>query len=157
MRRILLLALKILVTGGLLYLALRKVDFHDLASRFNVASFGWIGLAIAATFIQIFLGVLRWREVSAECDAPLGLMQAARFNMIGQFFNQETQTIRMKAPDVTAYLHFRIKTFTAYLHFENLNTLDLTTGQFTKNNVFSPNYPYPGLQMRIGVYWSFIN
>jgi uncharacterized membrane protein YbhN (UPF0104 family) len=88
MRRILLSALKILVSAALLYLALRKVDFHELASRFNVASFGWIGLAIAATLVQIFLGVLRWREISAACGAPLGLMQATRFNMIGQFFNQ---------------------------------------------------------------------
>jgi uncharacterized membrane protein YbhN (UPF0104 family) len=88
MRRILLSALKILVSAALLYLALRKVDFHELASRFDVASFGWIGLAIAATLVQIFLGVLRWREISAECGAPLGLMQATRFNMIGQFFNQ---------------------------------------------------------------------
>jgi hypothetical protein len=77
--------------------------------------------------------------------------------VIGQFFNQENQTIKMKAPDIAAYLHFRIKTFTAYLHFENLNTLDLSTGQFTNNNLVSPNYPYPGLQMRIGVYWSFVN
>jgi hypothetical protein len=37
MRRILLSSLKILVSAALLYLALRKVDFHDLASRFNVA------------------------------------------------------------------------------------------------------------------------
>jgi uncharacterized membrane protein YbhN (UPF0104 family) len=60
MRRILLLSLKILVSGALLYLALRKVDFHELASRFNVASFGWIALAIAATLLQIFIGVLRF-------------------------------------------------------------------------------------------------
>ena len=62
MRRILLSSLKILVSAALLYLALRKVDFHELASRFNVASVGWIALAIAATFLQIFIGVLRWRE-----------------------------------------------------------------------------------------------
>ena len=62
MRRILLSSLKILVSAALLYLALRKVDFHELASRFNVASLGWIALAIAATFLQIFVGVLRWRR-----------------------------------------------------------------------------------------------
>src|SRR5207253_4362952 len=56
MRRIAISSLKILVSAGLLYLALRKVDFHELASRFNVASVGWIGLAIAATFLQIFIG-----------------------------------------------------------------------------------------------------
>ena len=88
MRRILISTLKILVSAALLYLALRKVDFQDLASRFNVASIGWIGLAIAATFLQIFVGVLRWREVSAECGAPLGLTQATRYNLIGAFFNQ---------------------------------------------------------------------
>ena len=88
MRRILLSALKIVVSAALLYLALRKVDFRELGSRFDVASFGWIGLAIAATLVQIFLGVLRWREISAACGAPLELMQATRFNMIGQFFNQ---------------------------------------------------------------------
>ena len=88
MRRFVLSSLKILVSAALLYLALRKVDFHELASRFNVASVGWIGLAIAANFLQIFVGVLRWREVSAECGAPIGLMQATRYNLIGAFFNQ---------------------------------------------------------------------
>src|SRR3954463_3358116 len=88
MRRFLLSALKILVSAALLYLALRNIDFYELASRFNVASLGWIGLAIAVTFLQIFVGVLRWREVSAACGAPLGVAQATRFNMIGTFFNQ---------------------------------------------------------------------
>jgi glycosyltransferase 2 family protein len=88
MRRIVISSLKILVSAALLYLALRKVDFHELASRFDVASLGWIALAIAVTFLQIFLGVLRWREVSAECGAPLALTQATRYNLIGAFFNQ---------------------------------------------------------------------
>src|SRR5436190_24336900 len=89
MRQILLSALKILISGALLYLALRKVDLRDLASRINsLASVGWILLAIATAFLQIFLGVLRWREVSAECGAPLATGQAMRFNMIGTFFNQ---------------------------------------------------------------------
>lgn len=77
--------------------------------------------------------------------------------LTGQFFYQENETIKMKMPDLAAYLHFRIKTFTAYLRFENLNSLDISTGKFTKNNIVSPNYPYPGMQMRIGVYWSFVN
>ena len=50
----------------------------------------WAGsaLAIAVTFLQIFVGVLRWREISAECGAPLANRQAMRFNLIGTFFNQ---------------------------------------------------------------------
>ena len=39
-------------------------------------------------FLQIFVGVLRWREISAECGAPLGTAQAMRYNVIGAFFNQ---------------------------------------------------------------------
>src|ERR1700712_4460202 len=88
MRRILLSAIKILVSAVLLYFALRKANFADLASRINVASLGWIGLAIAVTFLQIFVGVLRWREVSAECGASLTTRQAMRYNVIGAFFNQ---------------------------------------------------------------------
>jgi uncharacterized membrane protein YbhN (UPF0104 family) len=88
MRRIFLSSLKIIVSAALLYLALGKVDFHELASRFDVASLGWIGLAVVAAFLQIFVGVLRWRVVSAECGAPLALAQATRYNLIGAFFNQ---------------------------------------------------------------------
>jgi glycosyltransferase 2 family protein len=88
MRRILLSTIKILISVALLYLALSKVNLFELASRINVTSLGWIILAIAATLLQIFVGVLRWREVSDECGAPLHLGQALRFNLIGTFFNQ---------------------------------------------------------------------
>jgi len=88
MRRILLSAIKVLVSGALLYLALRKANFVDLASRIDLASAGWLSLAVAVTFLQIFIGVLRWRIISAECHAPLSIRQAMRYNVIGAFFNQ---------------------------------------------------------------------
>lgn len=77
--------------------------------------------------------------------------------VIGQFFNQNDTTVTMKFPETAAYMHFRIRTFTAYLRFENLNSLDISSGKFVNNNIVSPDYAYPGMQMRIGVYWSFIN
>ena len=89
MRRILITTVKILVSAALLYLALRKVNLVDLAARINnLASVGWIALAIVTTLLQIFAGVLRWCEISDECGAPLAVGQALRFNMIGAFFNQ---------------------------------------------------------------------
>ncbi|MGY8633363.1 lysylphosphatidylglycerol synthase transmembrane domain-containing protein [Bradyrhizobium sp. 14AA] len=88
MRRILLSTAKILISGALLYLALRKVDLSELLSRFTLTSVFWIGAAIAVTFLQIFVGVLRWRQVSAECGAPIELARAMRYNVIGAFFNQ---------------------------------------------------------------------
>src|SRR5437762_7779534 len=88
MRRILFSTIKILISVALLYLALRKVNLLERAYRINVASLGWIGLAIVVTFLPIFAGVLRWREIGAECGAPLATRQAMRFNVIGTFFNQ---------------------------------------------------------------------
>jgi glycosyltransferase 2 family protein len=89
MRRILVSTIKILISAALLYLALRKVNLVELAARINnVASLGWIALAIAVNFVQIFVGVLRWREVSAACGAPLPVERAMRYNLIGTFFNQ---------------------------------------------------------------------
>src|ERR1700759_1772476 len=89
MRQFLLSAAKIMVSAALLYFALRKADLLALFSRINnVGSLIWIALAIGVNFFQIFIGVLRWREISAECGAPLELRQAMRYNVIGAFFNQ---------------------------------------------------------------------
>ena len=88
MRRILLSTIKILISAALLYFSLRKVNLFELASRIDAGSLGWIGLAIAVIFLQIFLGVLRWRKISVECGAPLETRQAMRYNLIGTFFNQ---------------------------------------------------------------------
>jgi glycosyltransferase 2 family protein len=88
MRRILLSTIKILISVALLYFALSKVNLFELASRINITSVGWLALAIAVTLLQLVVGVLRWREVSDACHAPLAFGQAIRFNLIGTFFNQ---------------------------------------------------------------------
>ena len=88
MRQILLSALKILISAALLYLALRKVNLANLASRFDIASLGWMVLAVAVTFLQIYVGTLRWCQISPACGAPMAIRQAMRFNVIGTFFNQ---------------------------------------------------------------------
>jgi hypothetical protein len=76
---------------------------------------------------------------------------------IGQFTFQDTATVRLKAPDISAFVHFRIKSFTAYVRAENLNTYDFNRGGFLRNNVPTRHYPYPGLQIRLGIWWSFVN
>jgi hypothetical protein len=74
---------------------------------------------------------------------------------IGQFFVQDTTTTRLKIPEIAAYAHFRIKSFTAYVRAENLNAFG--GGGFNNNNIIIPDYPYPGLQIRLGIFWSFVN
>jgi hypothetical protein len=88
MRRFLILSARILVSVALLYLALRGINFTAIESRLSQISLGWIALAVLITVLQIFVGALRWREISGRCQAPLTDLQAFRYNMIGAFFNQ---------------------------------------------------------------------
>lgn len=88
MRRFLILSVRILVSLALLYLALRGINFAAIQSRLSQINLGWIALAALITVIQIFVGALRWREISQLCQAPLTDLQAFRYNMIGAFFNQ---------------------------------------------------------------------
>lgn len=79
---------------------------------------------------------------------------------LGQFFYQDSITIRNKLPDISAYVHFRIKPFKAFVRVENLNTARMMPGGnfgFTNNNLVAPGYALPGLQFRLGIWWSFVN
>ena len=78
--------------------------------------------------------------------------------LLGQFYYQDSATVRMHLPTINAYLHFRIKSFTGYIRAENLNTARTRNGfGFTNNNMAVAGYPYPGLQIRVGIFWSFVN
>ncbi|RTL50789.1 MAG: flippase-like domain-containing protein [Bradyrhizobiaceae bacterium] len=88
MRSFLVLAARILVSLGLLYLALRGIDIAHLQERLVGVSPVWFAIAVLVTLFQVFVGALRWREISNQCEAPLTDRQAFRFNMIGSFFNQ---------------------------------------------------------------------
>jgi uncharacterized membrane protein YbhN (UPF0104 family) len=92
MRGFLVLAARILVSGALLYFALRGVNFAGMSSRLDQTSTGlfagWMAMAILVNLLQIAFGAMRWRDISGYCHAPLELPQAFRYNMIGTFFNQ---------------------------------------------------------------------
>ena len=76
----------------------------------------------------------------------------------GQFYYQNNETIRYKVPDITAFLNFRIRSFTSFIRLENLNTASFTPSfGYTNNNFGAPNYPYPGLLVRVGIWWTFVN
>ncbi|WP_126971557.1 putative porin [Gynurincola endophyticus] len=77
--------------------------------------------------------------------------------LLGQFYFQENQKVQLQRPDIAAYMHFRIRSFSAYVRAENLNAFDFGAQDFIKNNVPILNYPANGLVFRIGIYWSFVN
>ncbi|MET0392942.1 MAG: putative porin [Chitinophagaceae bacterium] len=78
--------------------------------------------------------------------------------LLGQFYYQDSIRISNPMPDIAGYVHFRIRSFKLYFRAENLNTARVNDGfGFTNNNLAAPGYPYPGLVMRLGIYWSFVN
>jgi hypothetical protein len=80
--------------------------------------------------------------------------------VMGRFFYQDSIKISNSLPDISAYVHFRIRPFKAFIRAENLNAArKLKNGGFgfTNNSIVAPGYPMPGLQIRLGVYWSFVN
>ncbi len=77
--------------------------------------------------------------------------------LVGQFTPQDTLTIK-NLPDVNAFLHFRIKSFTGFLRGENLNTVSFKNGfGFVNNNYAAPHIPTQGMIIRFGVRWWFVN
>ncbi|HSN60524.1 MAG TPA: putative porin, partial [Ferruginibacter sp.] len=76
---------------------------------------------------------------------------------VGQFTPQDTLILK-NLPDVSAFLHFRIKSFTGFLRAENLNTVSTKNGfGFVNNNFAAPHFPTQGLIIRFGVRWWFVN
>jgi len=77
--------------------------------------------------------------------------------VMGKFFPQDSITIQ-NLPEVSAFFNFRIKSFTAFIKAENLNTVYIDQGfGFTNNNFAAPLYPTPGLVIRFGIKWGFVN
>jgi hypothetical protein len=78
--------------------------------------------------------------------------------VVDQFYTQGS-VVKQKAPDVNAYLHLRIRSFTAYVQAEGLNAMAFKPLGFGwyNNNFAVPGYPEPGLIIRVGIFWGFIN
>jgi Putative porin len=77
--------------------------------------------------------------------------------VMGQFTPQDTFKLR-NLPDIAAFFHFRIKSFSAFIRAENLNTISFSNGfGFTNNNFAAPHYPTQGFILRFGIRWGFVN
>ncbi|MBC9930467.1 putative porin [Chitinophaga qingshengii] len=71
--------------------------------------------------------------------------------LLGQFVYQNDTKVKYNAPDMAAFVHFRIRSFSAFVRAENLNVF------FTQNNHSAPLYPYNNFDFRLGLRWWFIN
>ena len=77
--------------------------------------------------------------------------------VMGQFTPQDTFKLK-NLPDIAAFFHFSIKSFSAFIRAENLNTISFSNGfGFTNNNFSAPHYPTQGFILRFGIRWGFVN
>jgi hypothetical protein len=77
--------------------------------------------------------------------------------LMGQFTPQDTFKLK-NLPDISAFFHFRIKSFTAFIRAENLKSVSFKDGfGFTNNNFAAPHYPTQGFIFRLGIQWGFVN
>lgn len=77
--------------------------------------------------------------------------------LISQFVPQDTFILK-NLPDVSLFVHFRIKGFSGYVRGENLNTVSVKNGfGFVNNNSAVPHYPTQGALLRFGIQWWFVN
>lgn len=77
--------------------------------------------------------------------------------VMGKFFPQDSLVIS-NLPQVAFFFNFRIKSFTAFINAENMNTVSVNNGfGFTNNSFTAPLYPMPGLIIRFGIQWRFVN
>ncbi|CCQ72831.1 lysylphosphatidylglycerol synthase transmembrane domain-containing protein [Magnetospira sp. QH-2] len=83
------LALKLGVSGGLIWFLLRNVDTQAVWTQ--VKTMGWMAPVIAILMIvilQMVIGGLRWWLVQRAIHAPLPLAKTTKLFLIGAFFNQ---------------------------------------------------------------------
>lgn len=88
MRKSLFLAVRVMVTGALLYISLRLVDAGTVRDRLQQADASWLALGFVLLLIQAWLCAARWELIVTRCGARLTLPRSFRYIMIAAFFNQ---------------------------------------------------------------------
>jgi Putative porin len=85
--------------------------------------------------------------------------KADGYSPVADAFYSQSSVLSQKLPDINLYLHLRIRSFTAYVQAEGLNAAALKPLGFGwyNNNFVAPGYPEPGLIIRVGIFWGFIN
>ena len=80
--------LKIVISAGLMWFALKGVDIETAANKARQVEPLMLASSIFLLLFQSFLGGARWSSVTKVIDCSLELTKAIRLFYIGAFFNQ---------------------------------------------------------------------
>ena len=87
LRRALTLVLKIVVSGGLLYLLLGRTDFSRLWGYVRNASPLWLAAGLLLYFVMILLSVWRWRILLTAQHVAVPAGRLLNSYLVATFFN----------------------------------------------------------------------
>jgi uncharacterized membrane protein YbhN (UPF0104 family) len=79
--------LKIVVSGGLLYLLLRRVDLDRLWTIARGASLAWIGVALALYFLVMVISAWRWGLLLDAQHTPVSFGMLLNSYLVAGFFS----------------------------------------------------------------------
>ena len=86
-RLVILLTLKIVVSGGLLAVLLSRVDLARLWNLSRTASIGWLASALGVYFLGIVISVWRWGILLDAQHVPIGFAARMKSFLVATFFN----------------------------------------------------------------------
>lgn len=80
-------SVKILVSGGLLYWLLSRIDRGQLWQTLQQASVGWLAIAMAIYLVVVLISAWRWHRLLDAQHVPATLKQLFASFMVATFFN----------------------------------------------------------------------
>ncbi len=86
-RQALIWSIKIIVSTGLLYLLLSRVDLARLWVIARTASVAWLGVALGLYFLMVFISAWRWGVLLHAQHVAVGLGALLRSYLVATFFN----------------------------------------------------------------------
>jgi len=79
---------KTLVTVGLIWLIVDKVEFSEVAARLRQIDGGWLAAACLLMLLQYATAALRWSLILRALEQRLAARKVCEIFLIGLFFNQ---------------------------------------------------------------------
>jgi len=87
-KKVIIFALKFLVSVGLIWFLVDGIDLGDASDRILNANLQFLTVAFGLAVLQIVVSVVRWRVVLEAINGILSFANCFRLYLVGTFFNQ---------------------------------------------------------------------
>ena len=87
-KKYIILTLKFLVSGGLIWFLVDGIDLGLASARILDADLQFLSMALVLAVLQIIVSVIRWRVVLEAINGILSFANCFRLYLVGTFFNQ---------------------------------------------------------------------